>query len=171
MRWIKYNLKYPSKLCNFVRGLLPVWVWWSGGLTNREFHFGIGIIQGTIPSGLPVFWVVIPGRSRNSSGACPYLRVQKNSSSFDKAPKICHSIRLNFWDSFLLTLPSISSDTWVMYSSIIPGTKVFCDWPFLALSWVSPEMAANFRLFLSVVIMRRKEKLNSFEDWIRVFFK
>ena len=49
---------------------------------RRELHFLIGIIQGTIPSGFPVSWVVIPGCSRNDSGASPYLRVQKKFIEF-----------------------------------------------------------------------------------------
>ena len=97
--------------------------------------------------------------------------LRRNSSNFDKAAKIRDSVRLNCWDSFLVTLPSISSDTWVMYSSVIPGANVFCDKPFLALSCVSLEMAARFRLFFSVAIMRKRKKLNSFEPWIKVFFK
>ena len=60
-----------------VRGLLLVLVIWSAGLVNRKFHFGIGINQGTIPSGFPDIWVVVPGCSRNGSGKSPYLRVQK----------------------------------------------------------------------------------------------
>ena len=72
-------------------------------------------------------------------------------------------------DSFLVTLPFVSSDTCVMYSSVIPGTNVFCDWRFLAFSRVSQETAANFRLFLGVSIMRKKEEFDSFEGWIRVF--
>ena len=28
-------------------------------------HFGVGIVWGTIPSDLPVFWIIVPGCSRN----------------------------------------------------------------------------------------------------------
>ena len=57
------------------------------------------------------------------------------------------------WDSFLVTLPSISSETCVIYSSLILGTDVFLDWPFLGCSFcVSLVTAANFRLFLNVAI-------------------
>ena len=65
-----------------VRGLLPDWVSWSAGWTNRELHFGIGIIQGTIPTGFPVFWVAATGCSRSGSGASPYLWVQKKLVEF-----------------------------------------------------------------------------------------
>ena len=62
-------------------------------------------------------------------------------------------VLLNSWHSFLLTLPSIFSETCVVYSSLILGTDVFRDWPFLGFSFrVSLVTAANFRLFLNVVI-------------------
>ena len=79
--------------------------------------------------------------------------LKRNSSNLDRAPKMRDSVRLNSWDSSLLTLPSISSETCVIYSSLILGTDVFRDWPFLGFSsCVSPVTAANFRLFLSVAI-------------------
>ena len=63
------------------------------------------------------------------------------------------SVLLNSWDSFLVTLPSISSETCVIYSSLILGTDVFCDWPFLGFSsCISLVTAAKFRLFLNVDI-------------------
>ena len=139
-----------------------VWVNWSAGLMNRKLHFGIRIFQGTMPSGFPVFWVFVPACSWNRSGANLYLRVQRNSSSFDKASKKRETVRLNSWDYFLVTLRSISINTWMMYSSFIPWTNVLCDWHFLALSCVSLETAANFCLFLCFAILRKKQKLNSF---------
>ena len=63
------------------------------------------------------------------------------------------SVLLNSWDSFLVTLPSTSSETCVIYSSLILGTDVLRDWPFLGCSsCVSLVTAASFRLFLNVVI-------------------
>ena len=74
------------------------------------------------------------------------------------------SVRLNSWDSFSVTLPSISSETCVIYSSLILGADVFLDWPFLEFSsCVSLVTAANFRLFLNVVIFEGK-MLRSYED-------
>ena len=94
----------------------------------------------------------IPGTNPEQVRTCGFRR---NSSSFDKAPKIRDSVRLNSWDSFLVTLSSISSDTKVMYSSVIPGTNLFRDWLFLA---PSLETAANYCLFLSFAILRKKGK-------------
>ena len=74
-------------------------------------------------------------------------------------------VLLNSWDSFLLNMPSISSKTCVMYSSVIPGTNVFRDWLFLVCFCVSLETAAIFRLFLNVAISSGKI-FDSSEDWI-----
>ena len=91
--------------------------------------------------------------------------LRSNSSSLDKAPKIRASIRLKSWESFLVTLPSISSETWVMHSSAIGEINVFCDWLFLVFSGVSLEVVADFLLFFNVAIILR-EKLVSCEDCI-----
>ena len=48
------------------------------------------------------------------------------------------------------SLPSISSATWVMYSSAIPELNAFCDWSFLVFSCVPLETAANFLFFLKL---------------------
>ena len=117
---------------------------------RRGHHFGTGIVWGTIPIGFPVFWFADPGCSRSGYGTSPNLWVQKKKSSLDKAPKIRDSVRLNSFQSFLVTLPSISSETCEMYSWAISGSSVFCDWLFLVFSGVSLETAANFRLFLKV---------------------
>ena len=94
---------------------------------------------------------------RNVPGTVPECVVicwfKRNSSNLDRAPKMRDSVRLNSWDSFLVTLPLICSETCVIYSSLILGTDVFRDWPFLGFSsCVSLVTAANFRLFLNVAI-------------------
>ena len=50
----------------------------------------------------------VPGATTEQVRTCGFKR---NSSSFDKAPKIRHSVLLNSFESFLVTLPSISSET------------------------------------------------------------
>ena len=63
------------------------------------------------------------------------------------------SVLLNSWDSFLVTLPSISSANCVIYSSLILGRYVFLDWPFQGCFFcVFVIAAANFRLFVNVAI-------------------
>ena len=82
---------------------------------------------------------------------------ERNSSNLDRASAMRDSILLNSWDSFLVILPSISSETCVIYSSLILGTGVFRDWPFLGCSsCVSLVTAANFRLFLNVAMFEGK---------------
>ena len=82
---------------------------------------------------------------------------ERNSSNLVRAPKMRGSVLLNSWDSFLPTLPSFSSETFVIYSSLILGTDVFRDWPLLGCSsGVSLVTAANFRLFLNVAIFLKR---------------
>ena len=62
------------------------------------------------------------------------------------------SVRLSSFESFLVTLPPISS-TWKMSSWAVCGSSVFCGWLFLVLLGFSLETAANFLLFLNVAMM------------------
>ena len=96
---------------------------------------------------------LVPGSLVHCSGMFPerFRRVSVSVGSreirlnyWDRAPKIRDSVLLNSWDSFLVTLPSISSEFCVMYSPVIPGTNMVCDWLFLGCSCVSLETAANF---------------------------
>ena len=93
---------------------------------------------------------------RNVPGTVPEsVRIygfQRNSYNLGTAPKMRGSLLLNSWDRFLMTLPSISSKTYVKNSSLILGTDVFRDWLFLGYPCVSFEKAANFRLFLNTVM-------------------
>ena len=92
----------------------------------------------------------VPGTVPECVRICGFKRI---SSNLDRAPKMRDSVPRNSWDSFLLILPSISSETCVIYSSLILGTDVFRDWPFLGCSsCVSLVTAANFRLFLNFTI-------------------
>ena len=54
----------------------------------------------------------------------------RNSFNLNRARKMRDLVLLNLWDRFLMTLPSISSRTCVMYSSFMLGTDVFLNWPF-----------------------------------------
>ena len=68
---------------------------------------------------------------RNVLGTVPEcVRIcgfKRKSSNLDRADKMRDSVLLNSWDSFLVTLPSVSSETCVIYSSLILGTDVFRD--------------------------------------------
>ena len=104
-----------------------------------------------LPSFVPWFstfvFLGVPGTVPECVRICWFKR---NSFNLDRAPKIWDSVRLNSWDSFLVTLPSISSETCVICSSLIVGTDVFRDWPFLGCSsCVSLVTAANFSMLPS----------------------
>ena len=104
----------------------------------------------------------VPGTVPECVRNCWFKRI---SSNFERVPKMRDSVLLNSWDSFSLT--AISSENGVIYSSLILGTDVFRDWPFLGCSsCVSLVTAANFRLFLNVAIFLKGKMLRSFEDWI-----
>ena len=141
-----------------VRGLFWVWVNWIARLLvlDRGLHLSRGIILGTIPSWFLGFHVRVlgcPGTVPESVRICGF---KKKSSKLDRARKMRGSVLLISWDNFVLTLPSISSETCVLYSSLILGTDVFRDSPFRGCSfYVSLETAANFRLFLNVATFLR----------------
>ena len=78
-------------------------------------------------------------------------------TNLDRARKMRDSVLLNSTDSFLVTLPSTSTGTCVLFSSLVLGTDVFHDWLFLGCSsCVFLETAANFRFFFNVAIFSRK---------------
>ena len=81
-----------------------------------------------------------------------------NSLEIDFFNSIRDSVLLNSLESFLVTLPSISSETWEMYSWALSGSIVFRDWVILVFSGVSLETAAKFLLFLKFA-MTLREKL------------
>ena len=109
---------------------------------------------------------------RDVSGTVPeFVRTcgfKRNSSSLDRAAKMRDSVLMNSRDSFLATMPSVSSETRDMYSSFILGKDVFGDWPLLGCSFcVSLTTAANFLFFLNVAIFwtesnQHQKRLNYF---------
>ena len=108
----------------------------------------------------------VPGTVPECVRICGFKR---KSSNLDRAHKMRDYVLMNSRDSFLVTLPSISSEICVIYFSLILWTDVFRDWPFLGCSsCVSLVTAANFRLFLNVAIFEGK-MLRSYEDWISFY--
>ena len=93
----------------------------------------------------------------DASGAVPVWTwtsgFMRQSPGRDSAPKMQFCILLNSWDNFFLTLPSISSETWVMYSFCDLGTFEFCAKLLLGCSLFS---AASFLLFLKVAALYGK---------------
>ena len=137
--------------------ILQLWIFHITTVVDGEHRFETGIAQGTIPVGSPfseLLFLDVPGTATEQVQTC---RFRTNSSSLDKAPKMRDSVQLSSLESFSVTLPSISAENWEMYSWAIPGWNLFCDWLFLVFSGISLETAANFLLFLNVVMILRKK--------------
>ena len=108
-----------------------------------------------VPNFHSSFFRYVSGTILESVRTCVF---KSNSSNLDRAPRMRDFVLLNSWDSFLVTLSAISSETCAIYSSLILGMDVFRDWPFLGCSsCVSLVMAANFCLFLNVAIFWREK--------------
>ena len=74
-----------------------------------------------------------------------------------KAPRMRFFVLLNSFDSLFVTLPSISSETWVMWSYWDLGAFEFCAKLLLERSsQFSLFNAANFLLFRVVIFLREK---------------
>ena len=141
--WVVWPRKLPASGWGFF--------WESSSFVPWFSTFVFRNVPGTVPECVVICWF------------------KRNSSNLDRAPKMRDSVRLNSWDSFLLTLPSVSSETCLIYSSLILGMDVFRDWPFLGWSFcVYLVTAANFRLFLNGAIFE-VVLLRSYGDWISFY--
>ena len=110
-------------------------------------------VPGTVSEWVRIFWF------------------KRDSSNLDRAPKMRDSVLLNSWDSFLLTLPSISSESCVIYSSLILGTDVFRDWPFLGFFLLYFSCNGFQVSFVSQCChLLGGKMLRSYEDWISFVF-
>ena len=112
------NICVPSVTCNFWAKVCVVWLrkrpasewgslWESSSFVPWFSTFVFRNVPGTVPECVRI---------------CEF---KKNLSNLDRAPKMRDSVLLHCWDSFLVTLPSTSSKTCVIYSSLILGTDVF----------------------------------------------
>ena len=120
------------------------------GSPSEQYPFGYRFSE--------LLFLGVPGTATEQVQTCGLTR---NSSRFDKTPKMRDSVRLNSLQIFLVTLPSFSSETLEMYFWTIPRSSVFCDWLFLVFSGVSLETATISLLILNVVMILR-EKLCQF---------
>ena len=126
--------------------------WWEEILASGQGSFGERSPLGSRFPESP--FLVVPGTATEQVRTCGLRRI---SSSLDRAPKIRDTVRLNLFESFPVTLPSISSETWEIYYWAISGWSVFCDWLFLVFLGVALETAANFLLFLKVTTILREK--------------
>ena len=140
-------------------GLFRFPEWWEENPTSGQ---GSSTERSPVGSRLSeLLFLDVPGTATEQLRTCGFRR---NSSSFDRAPKIRDSVLLNSFESFLVNLPSISSETWEMYSWAISGSSVFWEWLFLVFSGVTLETAASFLLFLKVAMILREK----FCQWWRL---
>ena len=127
------------------------------GLTDWRSHLKMRIILGMILLGswFSKFLIQnVPGMAQEFARIFGLKVIPSDSN---RATKMRHSVLLNSWDSFSVALPSMPSETCMMSSSF-PATDVFVDWLFLGNSFcVSLATAANFRLFLNVVIFSKRK--------------
>ena len=124
--------------------------WWEENTASRQ-----GSFRERSPKGSRLaesLFLDVPGTAAEQVRTCGFRR---NSSSLDKAPKIRDSVRLNSFESLLVTLPSVSSETWEIYSWAISGSIVFRDRVFFVFSGISLETTANFLLSLKVAMIMR----------------
>ena len=103
----------------------------------------------------------MPSAIRDVSGAIQEWTCisgfRKNSSSRDKTPKMRLSVLMISLDNFFPNLPSISSETWVIWSSCDLGAIDFFAHLFLACSSkLSLFRAASYGWFLNVAIFYGK---------------
>ena len=100
-------------------------------------------------------WLVF-NACRDGSGVVPECPGSsgfiRKSSSCASAPRMRFSVLLNSFDSLFVTLPSISSETWVIESSCDLGAlEFYAKLPLGCSSQFSLFNAANFLLFRVVI--------------------
>ena len=91
----------------FVRSLAWVWINWMTKLTGGSY-FKMRIVLGAIIIWFLVFDICVPECVR-------ICELKSRSSNLDRAPKMQDSVLLNSRDGFVVTLPSISSKTCVIF--------------------------------------------------------
>ena len=138
---------------------------WAVNLTRvakKVPRFGAGIAWATIPSGFPVFWIVVPGCSRNSYGTGPKLWVQKKLLKFCQCTQdtwLCSA--KFFWEFLSYSAFNLLRNLRDVILSQIRVKRALSS-TVSVLSGVSLETAANFLLFFNVT-MRLGEKF--YQRW------
>ena len=100
---------------------------------------------GTILGPCLIFNVNVPGRSWNGSGLHSDLQIQRAGCQVWTGHPELGS--LSYWtpEIFFINLPSVSADTWFMFSSFVLETAEFRDKLILGDPlWLSLAIAANF---------------------------
>ena len=113
-----------NKNCiEFVRVIFCLWAVQMTRVAWRVPHFGAGIVWGTIPSGFPVFWIIVPGCSRNGYGTSPNLWDQKKLVKFWQGTQDAWLCSAKFFWEFL---------SYSAFDLLRKGTKQKLHWTFLS---------------------------------------
>ena len=139
-----------------VMSLFLLWIVQITRVVGREHHLGQGSPRERSPVGSRIsksLFLDVPGKATEQVRTCGFRR---NSSSFDKAPKIHDSVRLNSLESFSVSLLSICSETRDMYSWTIPGSSfLWLTVPYIF--WCFSRNCCFFLLFLNVAMILREK--------------
>ena len=103
----------------------------------------------------------LPGTATEQVGTCGFRR---NSSTIDKAHKTHDSVLLNSLENFFVTLPSISPETWEMYSWVCFVTD--CSLCFQVLVSKLPIISSFFAKLPRIW----EKNFVSCEDWKDFYF-
>ena len=151
-----------SKLLRIVRVIFCLWAVQMTRVVRRVPHFGARIVWGTIPSGFLVFWIIVPGCSRNGYGTSPNLWVQKKLvEPWQGTQDTCICSAKFFWEflsycafDLLKNLGDVILSQFrvkrVLFSTVSSAFRCFL------------ETAASFLLFPNVA-MRLEEKF--YQRW------
>ena len=146
------------ELLSWFQRSLSVWFLW--GLARCDNCFSIRILPGAVVILSLAFPACIPESLRNWSGVNSGLWNQRKFIWTWWGPQnavFCASERLR---QFFVTLPSTSSETWVIQSFLFLGEFVFRAWSFLGRSlWLS-FLVASILFQCSSLLFLKKVKIN-----------
>ena len=124
----------------------------------RFYHFRLRIILGTVLARFLFQLFVSRDVLETFLDFTESCELRRNSPNFESELMILFSVRLSFSEVLLVTLPSISSKTWVMHSPFTLETFMSRDGPALGCSfWLSWFTAANFFYFCKFVMMENEK--------------
>ena len=138
-------------------GFFSLWAVELTRVMKKIPHFGVGIVWGTIPSGLPVFWIIVPGCSRNSHGTSPNLWVQEEIIKLWQGSQDAWLCSAKFpWELSGNSTFNLLRDLGDETLELIQGQVRSVLYCFYCLQDFSLKTAANFFLFLNVAILLRE---------------
>ena len=79
---VRVVASFSCSSCHHVRVVFCPWAVKMTGVMRKVSHFGVGIVRGAIPSGLPVFWITVPACFWKGYGTSLNLWVQKKRVKF-----------------------------------------------------------------------------------------